>query len=462
MHVIISILLPLLQLTTIHALGISPRLSSHRLVPTTVFTLLTLLHFNTVIFFTSSNYPLINYTSCVFESMLLGVTVMAFGLNAITQLLLEGEVRRWGLFGRRDVMGDGGGRYWEEDFGVVLLRLGKACVEITAMEGLGNEVGTVNLSPSKPRPRSRFSALAVPPATEYGEVSLSRAGATLVSHTRLMARTQEGQVRVRSRKDGFENEVRAVRAGRKSNSRVGSGADGVTTRFWVYWGLRREVGRLGREWVGAFGRIARKVWGRVMGAAFGDGSPRRYTRARGEDAQDTTPVSVDGSDEEEIFEDEDYGRFLAGEMLSDDEDEEYVPRGSVPPDFSSSEDEEGPTEPGSETAGLYADLSSSTGITPHLLAHVTSEGGSPLTRRRYQSVVFPPTTDIVHAARESTVEVEDRNWNEFVDDMRVAAGPPRDDSDDERRRYCVICTVEERQIICWPCRLVSFMSVARV
>lgn len=171
----------------------------------------------------------------------------------------------------------------------------------------------------------------------------------------------------------------------------------------------------------------------------------------GEDAQAIAPVSVEGSDEEEGLEDEDYGKFLAGEILSDDEDEEYVPRGSVPPDFSSSEDEEEPAEPGSETAGLYADLSSSTGMTPHLLAHVTSEGGSPLTRRRYQSVVFPPTTDIVSAARESTA-VEDRNWNEFVDAMRAAAGPPRDDSDHERRRYCVICTVEERQIICWPCR----------
>lgn len=86
------------QLTMIHFLGIRKRWSRQRLIPTTICSLLTLFHFNFVLFTRPSSYPLLNYLPSLLETLLLIVTLLTCALNILTQLLLEGEVRR-PLFG---------------------------------------------------------------------------------------------------------------------------------------------------------------------------------------------------------------------------------------------------------------------------------------------------------------------------------------------------------------------------
>jgi hypothetical protein len=83
--------------------------------------------------------------------------------------------------------------------------------------------------------------------------------------------------------------------------------------------------------------------------------------------------------------------------------------------------------------------SSSSTSTSVLLAHMTDTSSSPLTRRRYQNLVL------------GQGDAERMAWEAFMNSRRGVAnqpGPPANES----RRNCVICTTEERQIICWPCR----------
>ncbi|KAJ2972840.1 hypothetical protein NUW54_g12181 [Trametes sanguinea] len=99
-----------------------------------------------------------------------------------------------------------------------------------------------------------------------------------------------------------------------------------------------------------------------------------------------------------------YKRFLRGEDVSDDEDEEFHPDGfedgldSMPTPSSLSEDEDDDgdetgvveVEEFTEQAQLFADLSTSAtqmASAPLLLAHMTDTSPSPLTRRGYRRLV---------------------------------------------------------------------------
>src|SRR6266404_890512 len=76
----------------IHFIGVKQSWSNQRLIPTTICSVLTLIHFHSVLWVAPSTYPLLNYVSCIFDSVLLLVILVAFSLNILTQLLLEGSV----------------------------------------------------------------------------------------------------------------------------------------------------------------------------------------------------------------------------------------------------------------------------------------------------------------------------------------------------------------------------------
>ena len=123
-----------------HYLSISKRLSSHRLLPTTLTSVLSLLHFHTTLYSRllssksashavlpststptsstsitsatdihasngspsgistindlSNNYPLLNYIPNMFETVLLSTILLTVALNAIVQLLVRGRIER--------------------------------------------------------------------------------------------------------------------------------------------------------------------------------------------------------------------------------------------------------------------------------------------------------------------------------------------------------------------------------
>jgi hypothetical protein len=61
----------------------------------------------------------------------------------------------------------------------------------------------------------------------------------------------------------------------------------------------------------------------------------------------------------------------------------------------------------------------------------------------------------VHRYLFADTELIDRLYSGVTDGSRMK----KHDEMDENRRNCVICTVESRQIICWPCRYVSSSSL---
>jgi hypothetical protein len=399
----------------IHFIGAKQCWSNKRLIPTTICSVLTLTHFHWVLWLSPSSYPLLNYVSCIFESLLLLVIIVAFSLNILTQLLLEGSITRLFIGHAASLMPK-----WDEDFSIALLRLGIASLDATSVAGFGNEVSCIALADH---------AEIVKRQVQYGEVEMSRSGVTSVTHP-----TEDHSGR-RTRKEGFANEIRRVKVGSSSHD------DPMVDERWV-----AELKRFGFA-IARFGIGLWRMLGRLM-----RGQPvfPRPLPASGWQTQnfDVLSPGVFHEGETEPFPSSQrdiYERFLSGEVLTDDEDDDFYPPSSPIPLHDDDDDEDtGGDTPDEETdaLALFSDLSTvttSSATAPVLLAHMTDTSSSPLTRRRYRILV---------SGREDT----DRwAWEAFISDRRDSANmrnPPANES----RRNCVICTAEERQIICWPCR----------
>ena len=380
--------------------------------------MITLIHFNYVVLTKPSSYPLLNYLPSLLETLLLLVTLLTISLNSLTQLLLEGQITR-PLFGhQRSLIPK-----WDEDFGIVLLRLGTASLEATSVAGLGNEVGSIATGvPSDPKPTA---------APDDSTVMLTRSGVASV--------TSKG----RSRKSGFANEIKNVKV---------DSADGD----WFFDHTRfRELTRFAMSVLavmrGTFKLFLWMVWFKwrapvsaTNGAVGREGALSAGRQSARENSQE---------DEEYV-----YQRFLQGDADSDD-DGEYIPpsqsqsspdspRQSLhPSDDSDTEDD----EESRETVELYTDFLDRASLTPApvLLAHMTATS-SPLTRRRYTQLLSDTAQQSV------TVATDTSEWNAFVLNRRVGGLQRNDGLGDgsEHNRMCVICTSEPRDVICWPCRYV--------
>jgi hypothetical protein len=167
-------------------------------------------------------------------------------------------------------------------------------------------------------------------------------------------------------------------------------------------------------------------------------------------------------------EDDLYSRFVHGENVSDDDDD-YDPlqEASVHAndsdtsnsDESDVEDGEQVERTGIEAAGLYSDLlchestSASENFAPMMLAHMSPLSSSPLTRRRYGSLVAQPTLPFHASDKPQSLEREHRT---------EVSLPAMDNSNSlEGRMSCVICATEPRDIICWPCRCLALCNDCR-
>ncbi|KAI0005919.1 hypothetical protein BJV74DRAFT_875033 [Russula compacta] len=424
-NVIFTIYIPLFQLSMIHFIGAKQSWSNQRLIPTTICSLLTLTHFHWVLWLSPSSYPLLNYVSCIFESLLLLVIVVAFSLNILTQLLLEGSVTRLFIGHAASLMPK-----WDEDFSIVLLRLGIASLDATSVAGLGNEVSCIALTDH---------AETVKHQVQFGEAEMNRSGVSSITH----ATEYQGGRRIR--REGFANEIRRIKVGSSSHS------DPMVDTTW-FTEFRRFGCAISRFGIGLWRMAGRLMRGQPV-------FPRPLAPSGGQ-AQ-----SLDGQSPDVLHEGETrpftpdqhdiYERFLSGDMVSDDEDDDFVPpSGSV----SRHDDDEGNDDSSDapddeiDTLALFSDLSAvttSSATTPVLLAHMTDTSSSPLTRRRYRSLLVSSQRD-----------PEQRTWETFVNNERGSANR-RDPPTNESRGNCVICTVEVREIICWPCRCLALCDDCR-
>ncbi|EJF66350.1 hypothetical protein DICSQDRAFT_166043 [Dichomitus squalens LYAD-421 SS1] len=427
-HVVITIIIPLFQLTVMHCLEIKRRWTNWRLAFSAASGLFALLHFHYVQWFSTTPFPLTTYAARVVESIMFSIITLTVALNALTQLLSEGTITR-PVFGHSALMPK-----WDEDFNVALFRLGTASMEATAVAGLGNEVGGV----ASARPVDVALARKRERETVRGEIEIDRTGVSGLSP----AYEQRGRRRVF--KKGFANEITDVKV------------KAASTDFWVNTVLNVAWQRhLGAFLLSAW-RASRRVWGAA--AAKVRGSPASRERSPSVQVMDVRPGR------QSVVDVDPYERFVRGESVSDDEDDEFHPddEGTPQPDTelaTSSDEEESEVEDDSvEQVQLYADLSKSdVGSAPLLLAHMTDKSASPLTRRGYKRLVSGPS----QARAKDDVD----DWDEFVSDRRrakrIALPPPDEDPASENARACVICTVEPRDIICWPCRCLALCDDCR-
>ncbi|PFH51671.1 hypothetical protein AMATHDRAFT_142020 [Amanita thiersii Skay4041] len=544
-HVIITITIPLLQLTIFHYLSISKRLSSHRLIPTALTSFLSLTHFHLTIFsrfllkvptpsdiepalvptpvtITSSapmpgptsqgpttirgtgtsglhsSYPLLNYIPNVFETILLSTILLTVSLNVIVQLLVRGQIERpfIGLrianrSGMHDDRSSSGwlaslrNLPWDEDFGILLLRMSTASIEATGLRGWANEVASVTAPLPTPvnaqQPQDNQEVA-------YGRMRMGKMGVESISPGRLSTAVWSGagsvvrRLPMRSRGKeakeyrqpfkGYHNEVRSIDIGVNDASQRSpvSEEDGRGRRLSVE-----------RRWTRAFGMFIRAVWAAVRGFVMlvylwlralvrGRRDPF-YQRLRGTEKEqevDSQEDSADGliSDEPEpeyeadLDEDGLYAKFLQGEDVSDD-DSTFSDNTD-----GASDSESGPSEDDEETAlreeamQLFSDLVDSQldDEASMLFAHmVHPRTVGPLTRGRLESVVDFRRRKGWRDDREDD-EVESLR----KEMMYRKLGVMNEDDERERTRHlCVICTVDIREIICWPCRCLSMCDGCR-
>ena len=380
----------------IHTLGTWRKWVNQRLIPTTICGILTLVHFHYVLFFSPTPYPLINYLPSLLESVLLIIILLTVSLHVLTQLLLEGRITR-PLLGHSRTLSPN----WDEDFAVALLRIGTASLDATSAAGLGNEVVGVDAGST---------------SCDGAEVKLGRAEL----------------IDIQGGSGGFGHEIKRVKAVTANES--DTWIDMVWLREWARF--------LGGVWV--LLKVSWKVLLRALRKWLGRGiNPDQSVQPTHEDDRRMQFERIPTEPEEDL-----YQRFLRGEAVSDD-DEEFIDddsedrhdrsrsHSSSPSDTDTDSDWEG-----REAVGLYADISSPTRraqsppLAPVLLAHVANVGSSPLTRRQYSRLLAHPEDDWIH----------------FIDERRNAKLGPALSETEATRRNCVVCTVEAREVICWPCR----------
>lgn len=342
--------------------------------------------------------------------MLCFVVFLSLSLNALTQLLLEGAVTR-PLFGHVETLMP----KVDEDFGVVLIRLSTASLEVTSAAGLGNEVGGVTSTNLAKHMHTQ----------DQGMLEIDRAGVVSIAP----AFDRRGRKRLRKR--GFANEIGNVKP---KMQRADSWADAMVNIQWL-----KALGTFFLTVVKVSIQLSKRVWAIVRNKG-------RSRDSHIQEAAQNPPADVN-EDEDAMDDAEVFRRFLHGDTFSDDDDD-FEPTQSTAQDIEQesgstpSEDGDDADDADGEAVQLYADLSqeaATSASAPLLLAHMTSD--SPLTRRRYRKLVSEPR-------REESAD----EWDEFVSERRHVKALMKEDESSESRRNCVICTVEPRDIICWPCR----------
>lgn len=173
---------------------------------------------------------------------------------------------------------------------------------------------------------------------------------------------------------------------------------------------------------------------------------------------------------------------LEGEEEDESDDDDWKPSedegGDSSAEGESDDDEmEEEEEPKENALALFSDLSESlenessltpTDLAPYLLAHHLSpstSSQSPLTRRRYESLLpssssrsrRSPTPENQSSLDQldSAVSTSIRASPHLLKMTREEREAKREEWRESRSSFCVVCTVEPRTIILWPCRTYS-------
>jgi hypothetical protein len=441
-----------------------------------------------------------NYFSCAVESILICIILVTIILNAIVQLLVNGRVDR--LLTTLGIAAAGGltdnpdsdvARFswanlpFEEEWGVVLMRIGTASLEATGLKGWGNEVAPISApilhrSVSQLVRRRNFTRPPPPPESSitFGAVTMGRSGVGKVFYGHKSIETGPG-----SRPGGYvqtvgwNNEVRTV----ESNSSGTSTRSGRRGWMWFH-----ELVRFVKSMGGVFFGLLRFGWSWTRSRKGFEGAERderSRRREHGVDFAESVRASGVTELEKQRREREVYERFLRGEEISDDEDDAVIEEDGDyedDDDASSAYDDDDLPEVGASTrrerstsvvpmdeqqereaeaVSLFADLVRTQGVdegSKLVLSHIVNgsaratgrEPAPPLTRRRWGQMWG-------FEIRDNLDREEDNGdvWDFTVSTPASSdfdGGSPELDMDALNRAMCVICTGKPREIVSWPCR----------
>ena len=394
---------------------------------------------------------------------------------------------------------------YEENFGILLLRLGTASLEATGLRGWSNEVAPIPL-PVKSRNRNRARGNSQTygvvrmgridvAEVQYGSSAYSTASTSRVESSsypsnpyedlstlrRSRRRTKFSESQQRQRR-GLFNEVRTVDLG-------------VTTAE-----PRRAIFGWWRQIKQSWSFLI-ALWDVLMGLVFllwvkATSKGRSHQDDRARKPSTIIRTSAEGREEDESVENDDdsagdtrridgeegvYSRFLRGEEISDDEhDDDFTSsfededsRRGVEDDDDVEEEvvvevEEEEEEIGQgEAVRLFSDFlrngngretpTSSAGggemVLAHLLHRLASSSG-PLTRQGWRELVGQADASDYrsHFGNQEYDGDEDDIWDQPSYNRNDAT--PADSEPIFNTAACVICTNGQRDIICWPCRYV--------
>jgi len=328
----------------------------------------------------------------------------------------------------------------EDDFGVALLKLGTACIEATQYSGLRNELVSVQ---QKSGPWVDISAS----GSEVKRVSTPGGFGTEINNIEVSELSDPNT------EQPYWKELKAFgRACIFSLAGFGWSMLMAIPGGLKAWEKAKAVYH-GRWW---YGPRSWRFWRRAAWAEppvfqqratlrrLEDVARRRNLEIEWHSQMASQGVSTTVQLRQPTPAPIQYSQILRGEVVVEDDEVDW---------------QEDNDDSSSETTGAsnteleeesYRDLRESTAplddVQPVLLAHLASEASTPLTRRRYAAIladvdaVSKPQQELqgIVQARRSAVQVKDR-----------------DEWDDDRRRCCVVCTIEPRDTILWPCRCVA-------
>lgn len=356
-------------------------------------------------------YPYALLVPSIFEEFFLLQILLTAGLNAFTQILLQGRVTR-------PLIGVGAAALpdLDEDFGVALIRIGTCSIEATSTTGLGNEVAEVR-------------------SADCTFVKLEKNSAAV--HNPITVSTRAGL--------GFSNEIKGIKVKRSD------------VALWP-----------NSPWMNEMKHFFLTIWRVLRGALRA--RQNRENPPRPDLRTNTTGAPIEDGGREDLTVEREielkyaraYTSFLRGDSITDDEDEPYEAGSSSHSDGDEEEDDEPPPDDEGDTGDTTAEsiqlalahasessrrASTPTPLAPILLAHMTSLEGSPLTRRGY-SDLFPSRSSATSLARNVP---QSRHRQPKVEDVGF----------EQRRQLCVICWSADRSIICWPCRCLAMCDDCR-
>lgn len=414
------------------------------------------------------------------EAFFVGSSIIFIVLRASVQLITEGRLSM-DMFGHSSAL-----PHRDDDFILALIKYGTATLETTAMKGLNNEVSMLS------HPASTYVEL------HAGSASAASAGVMGTGQV-LALHPSYNRPQRHVATDPWNNEVKLI----KPVSSLTQDVDPMSKNA----SLRKEMWRFLKAihlvWkVYVIGYLASKTG--VSRLARGNSRKARFLRRIGVLPSENINLNSDSRTtmQADITKQSIAPNGHLGLMEEDEEDEEYLPEAE---DFDDRSSESSASEDDSETSvEQTADdvfnahdralvhmrqqsisRESTPGLSPlqeinsllqdpeqqqllpvliaHLQTGLEEHQSSPLTRRRYKSLLTPSRTEygVDAADRALVTSIAVRRQATAAASQTQHTADRWDDSTFQGPSSCVVCCAEPRTIVLWPCRCLALCNDCR-